>query len=289
MDFRKIWIILAMVFIAMALHAETMADRPGFKDPPLFTRMPHYYLSVATSFKESQFDSYEFTVTKGKTTTKERVEGHKLVYCYYFDKSAGAPPSGLQIARNYQNAIAKIGGVVLYDGAAIGAGYNRTTFRVTKDGAETWAEMTTTSAGGYYLTIVERQAMKQDVTANADALKSGLAQNGHVEVAGIFFDFGKSDVKPESAAALKEIAKLLQATPALRMWVVGHTDSVGSAEGNVALSNARAVAIVKYLTQNLGVDAKRLSPHGAGPYAPVAANTTEEGRAKNRRVELVAQ
>jgi OmpA-OmpF porin, OOP family len=118
---------------------------------------------------------------------------------------------------------------------------------------------------------------------------AGLAQNGHVEVPGIFFDFAKSDIKPESEPALRAMAKLLQGSAALRVWVVGHTDSVGPADSNVALSEARAAAVVRYLTQKLGIEPRRLSPHGAGPYAPVASNATEDGRARNRHVELVAQ
>ena len=139
----------------------------------------------------------------------------------------------------------------------------------------------------YTLVIVEVQKMQQDVVANADALKSGLADSGHVEVPGIFFDTAKSVLKPESDAALNEIAKLLQANPALKVWVVGHTDAVGSPDSNMALSNARAASVIQALTQKNGIDAKRLAPFGAGPYAPVASNDSEEGRAKNRRVELV--
>ena len=130
--------------------------------------------------------------------------------------------------------------------------------------------------------------MVQQVVASADLFKSGLKTSGHVEVPGIFFDTAKADLKPESEAALAEVAKLLQANATLRVWVVGHTDNVGGADSNVTLSNARAASVVKALQQK-GIDAKRLAPHGAGPYAPVASNSTEEGRAKNRRVELVAQ
>lgn len=116
-----------------------------------------------------------------------------------------------------------------------------------------------------------------------------MAEVGHVEVPGIYFDFGKSEVKPESKPALEQVAALLQANPSMRVWVVGHTDSVGSAESNVALSNARAASVIRVLTQQMGIASRRLAPHGAGPYAPVASNKTEEGRAKNRRVELVEQ
>ena len=131
--------------------------------------------------------------------------------------------------------------------------------------------------------------MQQDIVADAAALKGGLAQDGHIVVPGILFDFGKADVKPESEGALKEIAKMLQANPATKVWVVGHTDYVGSAEANVALSNARAAAVVRALTTQMGIDPKRLAAFGNGPYAPVASNKTDEGRARNRRVELVAQ
>ena len=81
---------------------------------------------------------------------------------------------------------------------------------------------------------------------------------------------------------------MLQAHAALKVWVVGHTDNVGSMESNVTLSGARAAAVVRVLAQR-GMGANRLAPHGAGPYAPVSSNATEEGRARNRRVDLVAQ
>jgi outer membrane protein OmpA-like peptidoglycan-associated protein len=111
--------------------------------------------------------------------------------------------------------------------------------------------------------------MKQDVVANAAVLQAGLKENGHAEVPGILFDFGKSDIKPESEPALNEVATLLRTNQALKAWVVGHTDNVGSAESNVTLSAARAAAVVKALAQR-GIEVKRLAPHGAGPYAPVA-------------------
>lgn len=286
MSFPTFRLFAAAALMAAAAYPQTkLADRPGFKDPALFTRMPNYYLSEASSFKESQFDSYKFSVKKGTTRGEERVEGRKVVYCYYFDKTAGLPPSPLQIARNYSNATLKLGGQVLY---AQEGGYFTTTLRIAKNGQETWAEVQSGGGSAYYLTMVERQAMQQEVAANAEAMKSGLAENGHVEVAGIFFDFNKSEVKPESQPALAEVVKLLQGAPALKVWVVGHTDNVGSAEFNVTLASARAAAVAKALVQ-AGIDARRLTPHGDGPYAPVAANTTDEGRARNRRVELVAQ
>jgi len=286
---RKMIAIFAAVLLAPSAAAvQPLKDLAGFKDPGLFARMPGYYLSERSSFKESQFDAYPFTVAEGGRNLQQRVEGHKLVYYYYFDASTGKPhASALQIARNYQNAALKIGGEVLCD---THGPYTATTLRVTRDGRETWAEIQSNGDGQtYYVTIVERQAMQQDVVASADALSSGLAATGHVEVPGIFFDFNKAEIKPESQPALEQVAKLLKDSPALKVWVVGHTDWVGSAETNTALSNARAAAVVRALTQQFGIASGRLAPQGLGPYAPVATNATDEGRAKNRRVELVAQ
>jgi outer membrane protein OmpA-like peptidoglycan-associated protein len=211
------------------------------------------------------------------------VEGEYWRINYYPQATATSKPSDLQILRNYENAIKQQGGTVL------AAEKGRETFRLAKNGKEVWIQVSAEFTGKYGLIIVEKQAMAQDVVANADAMKAGLAESGHVEVPGIFFDFGKAEVKPESEGALKEVAKLLQASPGLKVWVVGHTDYVGSAETNLTLSAARAASVVRYLTGILGVDPKRLGSFGAGPYAPFGANNTEEGRAKNRRVELVAQ
>ena len=289
MRFRAVNLFSGLVLAAGVVAAQKapLKDLPGMKDPALFTRMPGYFLYYSGSLKESQFDAHDFLVQKGAKAEKQRVEGHKWIYYYTFDPVPGTPPpSPLQIKRNYQNAALKVGGKVLYEEP--GTAYNTITLLVAKNGQETWVEFRCGASMNYYLTIVERQAMQQDVTANAEAMKSGLAETGHVEVQGIFFDFNKADIKPESQPALQEVVKLLQGTPALRVWVVGHTDNAGTAEFNVTLSNARAAAVVKALTA-AGIDAKRLTAHGDGPFAPVASNTTEEGRAKNRRVELVAQ
>lgn len=131
--------------------------------------------------------------------------------------------------------------------------------------------------------------MVQHVVADAAALGQGLAATGHVTVEGIFFDTGKSEVKPESTPALEQVAKLLAGDASLKLWVVGHTDSVGKVEDNMKLSQARAEAVVKELTTKQGVAAARLKGYGVGPLAPVATNGTDDGRALNRRVELVKQ
>jgi len=106
---------------------------------------------------------------------------------------------------------------------------------------------------------------------------------------GIFFDFDKADVKPESEPTLNEIANLLKQDTKLNLYVVGHTDNKGKFDYNVDLSKRRAAAVVKELTKKYGVSPNRLTPDGVGPLAPVSTNETEDGRKLNRRVELVAR
>jgi len=129
--------------------------------------------------------------------------------------------------------------------------------------------------------------MRQDVVAGAEEWKSDLGATGHAAVYGINFDTDKTEIKPGSEKALKEIVRLLQLDPRLNVRVVGHTDSAGDLAHNMALSEARAKAVAAALTTQYGVAAARLSAHGCGPLAPVSSNDTEAGRAKNRRVELV--
>ena len=127
------------------------------------------------------------------------------------------------------------------------------------------------------------------VKVDADALASEIDRTGHASIYGIYFDTDKAAVKPESEQALGEIAKLLEKRPDLKLYVVGHTDSVGSLDYNKDLSVRRAREVVKVLTGNYGVAGSRLRGEGVGPLVPVLANTTDGGRAKNRRVELVRQ
>jgi OOP family OmpA-OmpF porin len=141
---------------------------------------------------------------------------------------------------------------------------------------------------GSYIEIAEPEAMTTgQVTVNADAIQAGLQADGKIAFYGIYFDTGKADVKPESKAQLDEIAKLLKAQPSLKPILVGHTDNQGALDANLTLSQQRAQAVAEALAKGYAIDAKRLSARGVASLAPVAANTAEAGRAKNRRVELV--
>jgi flagellar motor protein MotB len=261
--------------VLLGTAAAQQKDDAKCKDHPLFTRMPTYWIHHCST---KEFDAYAFDVGDGK---KETVEGETWKISYYPQAKAETKPSELQILRNFENAAAKLGGKVLAQSKT------KETIRLTKDGREFWVEVGAEFTGKHGLTIVERGAMKQDIVANAEVFSNDIRSTGHAAVYGIYFDTGKSEIKPESEAALTEIAKLLTGDAALQVNVVGHTDSVGSVESNMTLSQTRADAVVKAMTGKHGIAASRLKAYGVGPLAPVASNDTDEGKAKNRRVELV--
>jgi OmpA-OmpF porin, OOP family len=136
--------------------------------------------------------------------------------------------------------------------------------------------------------VLELKAREQNmVTLSASELNTAISTTGRVAIYGILFDTGSSVIKPQSAASLEQIAALMQQNPNLKLHVVGHTDNQGDLESNFALSKARAVAVAKSLSSQYAISATRLSANGVSSLAPVATNTTDAGRAKNRRVELV--
>jgi outer membrane protein OmpA-like peptidoglycan-associated protein len=264
---------LAVVVVPAAGLAQE-ADVEGSKDHPLFTRMPGYYIS---RYEEKDFEVHSFWVGEQEVP----VEG-RLTNIRYAVKSGAKEATRLQILRNYEAAITKIGGKVTrsdYDGSSF--------LKVTKTGKEIWVHVDAYITSEWGLWIVEKAAMKQDVTANADAWRDDIARIGRAVVYGILFDTDQATLKPESSAVLREIATLLSRDPSLNLLVVGHTDMTGEFAHNVKLSEDRAAAVVAALVGTHGVAAGRLKAYGVGPLAPVASNGDEDGRAKNRRVELV--
>ncbi|MEO1245002.1 MAG: OmpA family protein [Pseudomonadota bacterium] len=138
--------------------------------------------------------------------------------------------------------------------------------------------------------VIEVAAMQRDkVRLDAAALGKGLDSKGYVVVEGIFFDTDKATLKPASGAALAEVAKLLEERPALNVYVVGHTDMQGGFEHNMGLSNRRAASVVGELVERHAIDRARLGAHGVGPLSPAASNGSDAGKARNRRVVLVAR
>ena len=136
--------------------------------------------------------------------------------------------------------------------------------------------------------VVETKPMEtRMVVVKAEEMERRISESGRVAFYGLYFDTDRTEVKPPSRPTLEEIAKLLKKSPKLRVLVVGHTDGAGERTYNQNLSRKRADAVVKILTSRYGIAPSRLVPAGVGMLAPAASNRTEEGRAKNRRVELV--
>jgi OmpA-OmpF porin, OOP family len=135
--------------------------------------------------------------------------------------------------------------------------------------------------------LEEKPRADRMVLVKAPEMETQITSTGRVALYGILFDFNKDTVKPESDPTLAQISALLKNEPSLKLLVVGHTDNVGEFEFNRDLSTRRANAIVQALVSRFGVEKSRLFPFGCSFASPAAPNTTEEGRTKNRRVELV--
>lgn len=272
-----IWILSSILFPLMAKAQET-----DFKDTPYFSRMPNYAIYDAA---DTEFDSYSFFNGKNCTT----VEGKKFKRTYTVKENA--PKSSLiQISRNYVNAIKNMGGNIIFEGAPQNAecadnnGLQMVVGKIIQKGSEMWVEVVPTGDGGdYYLTLVVKEGMKQEVTASA--MLDSLNQKGFIALY-INFDTGKSTIKPESKPIIAQIVEMLKENPDLKISVEGHTDNVGNQKSNKTLSEDRAKSVVSTIVAE-GIDVKRLSSLGHGQDKPIADNKAEEGRAKNRRVELV--
>jgi outer membrane protein OmpA-like peptidoglycan-associated protein len=286
-----------VLFVAVPVMAQENAE--GCTDHPLFTRFPNMHISDCQS---SQFDLRAFPVgpplEADQKPTLVEVEGP--VQWISFELNEGAtPPSGLQIMRNFEAAATKAGGTVegRYPGWCKGSYDDERmprmgngclsyalTLKFVRGGKETWVFIQAAeSDGSYIMTVSDREAMQQDISVTE--LVDGLTKDGFVTLY-INFETGKSTIDPASAKTLDAAAAALKAAADMRAEVAGHTDNVGTPEANLTLSQDRAQAVMAALVER-GINADRLTAKGYGQTAPIADNRSEEGRAKNRRVELV--
>jgi len=275
--------LLAPFLLAASLAALAQADVARSKDHPLLSRYPDSFIAEY----EKNFNAVEFTVgTKDGQPEKKSVEGDATTILY-FHKNADRQPSALQVIRNYQNAIKGIGGEVVYERLPKEGDGGETTLKVATGGKEAWVRVEpgifSAPTQSYKIQVVEVAAMQQVVTANK--LLDELDKNGYIALY-INFDTGKADLKADGKATVAEIVKMLKAAPGMKVAIEGHTDNVGQPAANKALSEARARSVMAAVVAG-GIDAKRLSAAWFGQEKPIADNRSEEGRAKNRRVELV--
>ena len=274
----KVNIIIAVLLSVVPL---VKAQESEYKDTHWFSGMPGFTIYDA---EDTEFDSYNFFNGKNCTT----VEGKKYRRTYSLKEDA-QKSSVIQIMRNYSNAVKSMGGTVIYDGAPQNAecaennGLNLVVGKVVREGNEMWAEIASLGGDDYYLTIVIKELMKQDVSASS--MFEALNRDGHIALY-INFDTGKSIIRDESKPIIEQVIQMMKSNPDLKIGVEGHTDNVGTPASNKTLSVARAKSVVSAIVGQ-GISADRLSPAGFGQDMPKADNSSEEGRARNRRVELV--
>lgn len=259
-------IIATIISIFIFCSLTIAQDIEGSKDHPMFNRISGFSIKEYTV---EEFGSYTFTLDG---ETESIVEGTKTTI-YYECECEEAP---LKIVRNYTNAIKNIGG------KAYEPYQNRGYMFLKQGNKETWAEV---FASDYYydLTIVEKGEVEQEITANA--ILKELNETGKA-ILYINFDSGKSTIKNESMPVIEQIIEMMKQAPDINISVEGHTDSDGSNESNLKLSEARAKAVVETIIKG-GIDTSRLSSAGFGEEKPIADNGTDEGKTKNRRVELI--
>jgi len=266
---RRARVLAGLFLVAFLAESGQAEDARGSSDHPLFpNRMPGYAIS---NYKTREFEAYKLSTNPART-----VEGKYTRISYYL-KNAREHPGETAIRRNYETAIQAVGGKV------VPSVQNVAVFQATRNGAPVWAELTAGRGRYYVLTIIETKAMEQVITANAMA--AAIDSAGFIAL-DIRFATGKADILPESQPVIAQIATMLRERPQLLVGVEGHTDGTGTAAGNRVLSKARAESVVKAIAA-AGIDRSRMSAAGHGQDKPVADNATEEGRARNRRVEIV--
>jgi OmpA-OmpF porin, OOP family len=253
---------------ASAAGRSMAGDKEGCKDSPMVRRFPG---SVLTDCDSKDFDR---VALPGKEPPEE-VEG--AVERRQYQVPEGASP--FQVVMNYANALTRAGFTIVEPQAMVVGS-------LTASGQAWWIWVNAWNHPGLEMTIIHKKEMEQLVKVSADVLLSELKAHGRVSVYGINFDTGKDTIWPESEAILKEVERMLEGTPDLKLKIEGHTDNVGSPAVNLPLSARRAEAVKRWLTGK-GITAGRLTTQGFGDTKPVADNASEAGRAKNRRVELV--
>ena len=281
---RKIKSLLLLLILLVPFCGMAQEDAEGCKDHPLLTRINNFYI---TGCKEN-YNEMEIRTSPNKT---EMQEGNLFTLYYLFNGVSGEKmKSPLQVIKNYENAIVKIGGKLVYRNTNFLDTDIEATFYLSTTEKEYWIRLfsfggTPNEVERFTLFVLEMENMKQEV--DATQMFEAINKDGYVALY-INFETGKSDIKAESEPIIEQIAEMLKKNPSLKVSREGHTDNVGAEKSNQVLSESRAKSVVEALVAK-GINANRLASKGWGQSKPVADNQTEEGRAKNRRVEIVKQ
>ncbi|WP_018697902.1 OmpA family protein [Amorphus coralli] len=305
--------------LAAAAPSARAADVEGSSDHPLLGR---YEGAEITQYFQSAYD--EVSLPAAKITRENlkdpgswQIDRAGRVTSIRYEGPPGRSP--LEVMRNYQKALEEKGFEINYfcrqtecadvslseiwdagrGKLGLTTNWNTSIYMLaerSKDGQQDSVALLAVETGGNLerepqiaATIVEGEAMETDKITLVEAgdMEKAFASEGKIAVYGFHFDFDEADLKPESQPQVEELATLLRDNPEMRILVVGHTDGKGGMDYNLTLSQARAQAVTTRLASGYGIDARRMTAAGAGMMAPVATNRTEDGRSKNRRVEIV--
>jgi len=297
---KVVYLFGAVLLTILTVGSVFAQDVGGSKDNPLISRFPG---SSITRYDMKEFNEYVIPLgkmAKGALTKSQKLEGKVTQITYAAPKDR----SVLEIFRNYESAIKNGGFVTLFIGKkielgdkwldkftgaterpvgygepALGTQLSQSDFRymaakLTRAEGDVYVALCVAGSGWYnyplvQLDIIETKPMETGlIKVNAEALAKDIEQTGHASIYGIYFDTGKADVKPQSEEALAEIAKLLKQDNSLNLYVVGHTDNVGTLASNMDLSKLRAEAVVKVLVSKYSIGADRLYAAGGRPLIP---------------------
>ncbi|MFL5727964.1 MAG: OmpA family protein [Cytophagaceae bacterium] len=261
-------------FLGAQTH-EQHQDIPNCKDHPLVARIPGFYIAGC----QHNFNPVDMRMKAGtEEGSVRKLEGVRTHLEYQHD-GHDAHPAAAQIISHYEEIVTKLGGKLLFQDNAAG----EATYRFTRSHKDYWVSIHAQNAGKMYTMNIVEVARKPELSAN-DMLVS-LEGNGFVPLY-IEFENGKADIRPESMHIIDQIVELMNANLSLVISVEGYTDNAGSPEASKALSLNRAKAVMNAVVAR-GISKSRLLAAGHGQDNPIGDNRTEEGRAKNRRIELV--
>jgi outer membrane protein OmpA-like peptidoglycan-associated protein len=275
---KTVFLIL-LAFNTMLAVAQT--DKTGCKEiePAYMNRIQGFYLNNC-EFSEYKDIEFFYNGLDGKSVRVRKAGEYRRLF-YSKDKNETRKVSGDQIRLNYANAVIKSKGNSLST--------NNAFFSFSNNGNEVFMKIddaVDSDDKAFVVTIIEVKKMQQEIVMT---ISEAIEKDGKALLYGILFDTGKSEIKPESAGALKQITDYLNANPAVKIIIVGHTDITGNFLSNMTLSKERAESIKTYLSTIGKIDITRLQSDGVGPLCPVSTNATDDGRKLNRRVEIVKQ
>lgn len=280
--------VFAFGFLTWPLTAEAAKDNAKCQSNPLFKKFAGEFMDGCerARFKDLQLWRWKKTDDPKSGSERFKVEGE---YWYYFngiEKDAnGRHPGAIEVRRNFENAVKEAKGTILYQDRV------SVTYLIKRPDGEFWGQAGCGRGGddcsATMHKIVRIAAMEQSVVVSSDQIAKSMGEEGKVVFYGIYFDTDKATLKTESAPTLAEMAKWLNANASNKVFIVGHTDMQGPVERNQKLSRDRAAAVIAALIKEHAIKAERMVAEGVGPFAPVASNADEAGRAKNRRVEMV--